>query len=91
MDSQDTHRHGGRDMSIEKLQTQENLRPIPKAIVRPCEWGLRSAIMNLEGQLGSIEAYNMLVTYAEQLQVKIESGKGKAQNPYFATDPRNVK
>ena len=76
---------------IEKLKAKEQTRPLPKPIARPCEWGLRKAIMGMETQLGSVEAYNMLVRYAEALKAEIDAGKAKPQNPYFATDPRNVK
>ena len=77
--------------TIQKLHTTEHKRPLPKPVVRPCEWGLRKAIIGLESQLGSIEAYNMIVRYAEALADKIERGEADPQNPYFATDPRNVK
>ena len=76
---------------IEKLKAKEQTRPLPRPIVRPCEWGLRRAIMAMEDQVGSIEAYNMLAMYAGELKAKIIEGKAKPQNPYFATDPRNVK
>lgn len=74
--------------NVQKLHTDGSTRPLPEPIVRPCEWGLRACIMGMESQLGSIEAYNMLVKYAESLKSKIEIGNGEAQNPYFATDPR---
>jgi len=73
-------------MSITKLVTKHNLRKTPKPIVRPCEWGLYGSVTDLETQLGSIEAYNMLIKYAEKLKRKIDSGKGQAQNPIYATD-----
>ena len=72
-------------MKVERLPAQGNLRPIPKPIVRPCEWGLRGTISDLETQLGSIEAYNMLIDYAAILKRKIEAGKAKSQNPIYAT------
>ena len=67
-----------------------NGQALPKPVVRPCEWGLRSAIMQMETQLGSIEAYNMLAEYAAKLKAKIDAGNGKKQDDYFATHPRNV-
>ena len=75
---------------IVKLNTTENARPAPKKIVRPCEWGLRLTIKKLEEQLGSIEAYNMLVDYSSDLRVKIDSGKAQPQNKYFSTKIGNV-
>ena len=75
---------------IKKLKTDESMRPVPKRIIRPCEWGLRSAIADMETQLGSIEAYNMLTDYAAQLKAEIDAGNAKPQNEYFSTHPRNV-
>ena len=75
---------------ITKINTASKTRPAPKRITRPCEWGLRSAISGLETQLGSIEAYNMLVDYAGKLKSKIDAGKAARQHEYFSTHPRNV-
>lgn len=61
---------------------------LPKRIMRPSDWGLISAVNALETQLGSIEAYNRLVTAANQLRAKIERGEAKAQNPIYAKHPR---
>lgn len=47
----------------------------PAPILRPCDYGLMSAVQNLEIQLGSIEAYNRLVHAATELRGKIEGGK----------------
>lgn len=58
--------------------------PLPKPIMRPCDWGLRLAINNLETQLGTIEAYNRLANAAAVLKAKIDAGKAEAQNPMFA-------
>lgn len=57
----------------------------PKRLMRPCDWGLKAAINNLETQLGSIEAYNRLAEAAHALKAKIDAGQAKAQNPMFAT------
>jgi len=73
-------------MSVEKLPVQNHLRPAPQPIVRPCEWGLKGAINDLETQLGSIEAYNMLTCYANYLKRKIDAGNAKEQNPLYATN-----
>jgi hypothetical protein len=61
---------------------------LPKPIVRPCDYGLLTAIHGLETQLGTIEAYNRLVLAAEKLKEQIDAGKAKAQNPLFAVSPR---
>ena len=58
--------------------------PVPKPIVRPCDWGLIGAVRDLETQLGSIEAYNRLATAAAALKAKIDAGQAKAQNPMYA-------
>lgn len=58
--------------------------PLPKPIVRPCDWGLIQAINNLEAQLGTIEAYNRLATAAARLMEQIKAGNAKAQNPIFS-------
>lgn len=58
--------------------------PLPNPIVRPCDWGLKLAISNLETQLGTIEAYNRLATAAAALKAKIDAGNAEAQNAYFA-------
>ncbi len=57
---------------------------LPKPIVRPCDYGLKSAIYGLETQLGTIEAYNRLATAAATLKAKIDAGNAQAQNPIFA-------
>ncbi|WP_454826085.1 hypothetical protein [Paraburkholderia xenovorans] len=62
-------------------------RPAPRRIVRPCEWGLRAAITDMETQMGTVEAYNRLCDAAQQLKAKIDRGDAQAQNRLFATDP----
>lgn len=44
--------------------------------------------MNLETQLGTIEAYNRLARASQALHAKIEAGKAVAQNPLFAASIR---
>ncbi|WP_313114964.1 hypothetical protein [Stenotrophomonas indicatrix] len=56
----------------------------PKRIVRPCDYGLSSAVYSLEQQLGTIEAYNRLVEAAAALRARIDAGEAKAQNSMFA-------
>jgi hypothetical protein len=63
-------------------------RPAPRRIVRPCEWGLRSVVTDLETQMGTIEAYNRLCDAAQQLRAKIDRGDAQAQHKLFATDPK---
>lgn len=60
----------------------------PKRIVRPCDYGLRGAVVSLEQQLGTIEAYNRLVEAAAVLSARIDAGKAEAQNPIFAVNVR---
>jgi len=62
------------------------MRPAPNPIRRPCEWGLLGTVNDMENQLGTIEAYNMLVAYANKLKTKIDNGNAKAQLSIFATD-----
>ncbi len=58
--------------------------PLPKPIVRPCDYGLMNAIRGLETQLGTIEAYNRLAHASAALKAKIDEGKAVAQHPMFA-------
>lgn len=64
--------------------------PLPRALIRPCDYLLLSAVMQCEVQLGSVEAYNRLVLQAERLLGRIEAGEGKAQNPLYAVDVRGA-
>jgi hypothetical protein len=63
-------------------------KEVPKPIVRPCDHGLELAVMQLETQVGTIEAYNRLVDKCRVLREQIERGHVKAQNPIFATSIR---
>lgn len=60
----------------------------PRALIRPCDYLLITAVSQCEVQLGSVEAYNRLVLQAERLLGRIEAGEGKAQNPLYAVDIR---
>lgn len=60
----------------------------PRPIMRPCDYGLLSAISALETQLGTIEAYNRVVAAAERMRAQIEAGNAKPQNPIYAVHPR---
>lgn len=64
------------------------LDAVPKRVKRPCDYGLESAVYGLETQLGTIEAYNRLVTVCDQMRVDIANGKIKPQNPLYAVDIR---
>lgn len=61
--------------------------PAPTPISRPCDAGLCLAIMNLEVQLGTVEAYNRLATQAHLLKEKIDAGKAEPQNQLYAANP----
>ena len=57
---------------------------LPLPIMRPCEYGLRNAVQQLEVQLGTIEAYNRLVAAATAIRVRIDANDIKPQNPLYA-------
>lgn len=61
---------------------------LPRRIVRPCDYGLLSAIKALETQVGTIEAYNRLVEAASSMRKRIDAGKAKPQNPMYAISVR---
>jgi hypothetical protein len=61
---------------------------LPRRIHRPCDSGLLLTVMDLESQLGTIEAYNRLVEAASRLKEQIDAGKAKPQNPLFAVSIR---
>ena len=76
---------------IRQLPTaKETNRPAPKRIVRPCEYGLWSAVNDVETQMGTVEAYNRLCDWAQSLKAKIDRGEAKAQHPMWATDPKLI-
>lgn len=62
--------------------------PLPRPIFRPCDAGLLLAVLNMETQLGTIEAYNRIATAAAALKSKIDAGAAVAQNPLFAVSVR---
>ena len=47
----------------------------PQAISRPCDFGLKLTVIDLETQLGTIEAYNRLVLATLRLKRKIDVGQ----------------
>jgi len=58
----------------------------PRPILRPCDYGLRLAVADLETQCGSIEAYVRLCSAAAALKEKIDAGQARPQNPCYATE-----
>ena len=60
--------------------------PAPKPIRRPCDAGLELAILNMETQLGTIEAFNRLAVAAAALRDKIDKGEATPQSPQYAID-----
>lgn len=60
----------------------------PKPVLRPCDWKLRSAVMQLEMELGTIEAYNRLVAAAATVKQRIDAGQAQPQYPQYAVHPR---
>ena len=66
-----------------KVAGRPEIEP-PKRIMRPCDWGLRTAIRDLETQLGTIEAYNRLAEAAHALKAQIDAGDARPQHPLFA-------
>ncbi|MDD5271503.1 MAG: hypothetical protein PHU14_02170 [Methylovulum sp.] len=69
---------------------QHPTQELPSPIKRPCHYGLESAVMDMETQIGSVEAYNQLCLAARQLKRKIDSGQGKRQAEMYATDPNCI-
>jgi hypothetical protein len=63
---------------------------LPRPIKRPCDWALEAATVALETQVGTIEAYNRIVSAAVRLRARIDAGDVKAQNPLYAVDVRGL-
>ncbi|HDX0788044.1 TPA: hypothetical protein RNT04_001041 [Stenotrophomonas maltophilia] len=61
---------------------------LPKQIIRPCDYGLWSAVKALETQLGTIEAYNRLIEAAATMKDRIDAGEAEPQHPMFAVSVR---
>lgn len=53
----------------------------PHMIDKAADYGLLNAVAQLEGQWGSIEAYNRLVEHCDRLRAKIARGKAEPPNP----------
>ncbi len=76
---------------VEQLPVKQTTeRPVPKRIMRPCEYGLWSAVLDMETQMGTVEAYNRLCDWAASLKAKIDRGDAKKQHPMWATDPKFI-
>jgi len=73
---------------IHQLKADEGTsRPAPKRIMRPCDYGLRRVIFDMENQVGTVEAYNKMCDAAEKLKAQIDSGNARQAHAHFATDP----
>lgn len=65
-------------------------RPLPQRIMRPCDYGLWTAVQGLETQLGTVEAYNRMADAAAALKAKIDRGDAAPQNPLYAVHLRGA-
>src|SRR5688572_8055336 len=74
------------DTPSEIIAPKEFLKEPPKSFLRPCDHGLLTAVMDLETQLGTIEAYNRIVGAAMTILAKIKDGKAVAPNPCYLND-----
>lgn len=73
---------------IHQLKADEKTRrPAPKRILRPCDYGLHGAVLAMESQVGTVEAYNKLCDAAEALKAQIDYGNARQAHAHFATDP----
>jgi hypothetical protein len=61
----------------------ERRAELPKRVKRPCDYGLEGAVVQLESQLGTIEAYNRLCAAAKSLRSVIDDGRAKAPNTNY--------
>lgn len=77
--------------NVEQLPVKgKAVRPAPRRIVRPCEYGLFNTVRDLETQMGSVEAYNRLCDAAASLKAKIDRGDAVQQHAMWATDPKFI-
>jgi hypothetical protein len=73
---------------VQQLKTKESTsRAAPNKIKRPCDYGLDSAVINMESQVGTVEAYNKLCDAAMRLKAKIDLGEARQALEFFATNP----
>ncbi len=79
---------GGGAAGSAVISPPEFAAAVPAPMLRPCDYGLSLAVVNLETQLGTIESYNRLAAAAKELRAKIDAGKAEPQNPLYATDPQ---
>lgn len=74
--------------NVEQLPAKPSTdRPAPRRIMRPCDFGLISAVQALETQVGTVEAYNRLCDAAAQLKAQIDRGEAKIPYEKWSTDP----
>lgn len=57
---------------------------LPPQHLMPAEWGLKKTVRDLEIQLGTVEAYNRLVSAAKELKSKMDDGKAAAPFDQYA-------
>lgn len=72
------------------IRPDEFLPTPPRHIKRPADYTLEIAVIALETQLGTIEAYNRLVAACDAMRVQIDAGKAKEQNPQYRTNIGNA-
>ena len=71
------------------IRPPEFLTPLPDSIMLPCDYSLAGAVMALETQLGTIEAYNRMVAYAKRLKLQITRGEARDPIPGTAIPQNN--
>lgn len=57
-------------------------RRTPRRIDLAADYGLLLAVQSMEGQWGTIEAYNRIVEHCERLRAKIDGGHSAPPRPY---------
>ena len=57
-------------------------REAPKRIDMAADYGLLGAVKRMEGEWGTIEAYNRLVEHCDRLRAAIDKGGAKPPAPY---------
>ena len=63
---------------------------LPRRIMRPCDYGLLSAVRACEIQVGTVEAFNRLCEAAAGLKRKIDAGDATAPHDRWLTDPSYI-
>ena len=57
-------------------------RARPRRIDMAADYGLLLAVQRMEGEWGTIEAYNRIVEHCERLRAKVDTGNAKPPAPY---------